>query len=198
MGEKLSCPTLKLRGPQSGMDDEWEKKLPEAYKPMDTYSGKFFSDWDWKKNKKNPYLRYDNLYNEKSNSAIYLYPRSPRMQYGLDLTKKLLYEIDKLCRANNSDFFIFYDASFHADQIVNEGLYTNKVQKVNNRFYIESPRQYKENQKYVNEGFRVFEISMNIKNCTLSDKDMHLNCEADTQLMRSLGDSLISYINRKK
>src|SRR5262245_14955818 len=61
-----------------------ERFRPSPHQPLTHYEGSFVTDWD------NPILLIGNMKNEKSRFAVELYPRSARMQYGLDLTRKLL------------------------------------------------------------------------------------------------------------
>jgi hypothetical protein len=84
-------------------DGDWEKHLPEPYKPIPKYAGDAWQE-SWNNN---PGFQDENLATEKSHLAISLTPTSPRTQYGLDLTKALLAEIKNLVNNNKGDFVIF-------------------------------------------------------------------------------------------
>ncbi|MBI4864814.1 MAG: hypothetical protein HY815_31840, partial [Candidatus Riflebacteria bacterium] len=88
---KIGAVLGRLFHPRKGLDTSWERHLPAPYRPLTRYEGPFVDDWDPSDPKnKMPTLRFENLENEKSHFAVGLYPRSERMQYGLDLTRKLL------------------------------------------------------------------------------------------------------------
>lgn len=162
-------------------DNIWEQYLPDAYEPLTSYSGKFFTDWEVKNNSNNPLLKNENLENEKSHFAMYLTPPSPRMQYGLDLTRALLKEIEQLCKKNNSKFLIFdkrMGGTIESSSI--------KIQKKGEVFYRSDLFQQTKNKNYVNQGFTSFEIKINTEEWRCSPTDGHLNPNAIRELMIKL------------
>jgi hypothetical protein len=105
--------------PQKGFDKRWERHLPNPYEPLTRYEGKYVSDWDPSDpTNTNPYLGDENLKNEKSHFSVELYPRSERMQYGLDLTRKLLGRIRGLAEEHQSSFIIFATLSPDEQQML--------------------------------------------------------------------------------
>jgi hypothetical protein len=179
--------------PQKGLDASWEAYLPPAYKPLLNYSGEVLTDWDpANPENKNMYLKAENLNNEKSHLAIQLFPRSERMQYGLDLSRALLSEIKELAEKNGSSFSIFY-ATKNAEQeasSVTEGSDVI-VRKRGDLFYQTSNNQVTANRTYLNNGFTSFEIHILNENWKVNEiDDSHLNCDANDQVMRILAERL--------
>jgi hypothetical protein len=174
--------------PQKGLDASWEAYLPPAYKPLLNYSGEVLTDWDpANPENKNPYLKDENLNNEKSHLAIQLFPRSERMQYGLDLSRALLSEIKELAEKNGSSFSIFY-AKKIAEQEASSGTEGSDVivRKRGDLFYQTSNNQVTANRTYLNNGFTSFEVDILIENWKGNYLDFHLNCDENDQAMRIL------------
>ncbi len=178
--------------PQRGLDASWEKYLPKPYEPLKDYKGDFLTDWD-PDDKRNiyPMLKFENLENEKSHFSVYLYPRSDRMQYGLDLTKALLNKIKEEASRNKAKLFIFYTSlPGGKSSLMLNNTQDITVHKKDNLYYKTSVAQAKENQKYINEGFDVIEIPI-LPDWRISEKDAHLNCKANDEVMRVLSDYIL-------
>ena len=205
--------TPKSQGP----DENWEAKLPPAYIPLTDYKGVFLNDLDRRYNK-NPLLINENLGNEKSHFSMYLYPRSPRMQYGLDLTKALLWEVKKVCDSNKASFYLFnilrpnepaidsakknrheYGDRIHLgndslllspDKIERDSLNDVVVHKIGKQYYRTSNIQYCRNVLYLNKPFKCFYIPIKTTNYKVSKTDPHLNSRAIEEAMKLLSDSI--------
>jgi len=87
-------------------EQEWEKYLPPVNTPLTEFMGPVKDDWQqiWNHNHES---RFENLGNERTPLAMYLTPRSKRMQYGLDLTSKLLKEVESLVSSRGGKFVTF-------------------------------------------------------------------------------------------
>jgi hypothetical protein len=191
---KIGVLLNRLLRPRS-LDESWERYLPTPYQPLTHYEGSFVTDWDPSDpNNKNPLLGNENLRNEKSHLAIALYPRSERMQYGLDLTRNLFGLIKDLAREHDSSFFIFHTLE-PIDQLrlKNEKVDDVIVHKRDGLFYQTSFRQKMANQNYANKGFTTFAIPILLKAFRVSDIDGHLNCAANDQVMRDLAEKIAKY-----
>jgi hypothetical protein len=70
-------------------DKDWAEFLPSPYTPMTSYDGPIREEWQKRLEASPLYLRYENFDTDKNDRALYFTPRSPRIQYGLDLTRKL-------------------------------------------------------------------------------------------------------------
>lgn len=91
-GFKLLALWLRIFG--RSRDQQWERHLPPAYTAMTTFTGPVKDDWQqiWNSNRE---ARFENVDSERSVLALYLMPRSSRTQYGLDLMRKLIEEIER-------------------------------------------------------------------------------------------------------
>lgn len=182
--------------PQKGLDMIWERYLPKPYEPMAHHEGKYVTDWDSSDpTNKNPYLQSENLKNEKTHFSVDLYPRSERMQYGLDLTRKLLGRISDLAGEHRSSFFIF-DALNPDDQQRRKSREADDVivHRRDGLFYRTSFRQTMANLAYANEGFAFFAIPILLETWKVSDTDRHLNCRANNQVMRDLAAKIAEHL----
>jgi hypothetical protein len=196
---KIGVMLNRLISPGKGLDSSWERFLPPPYQPLTRYEGSFLTDWDPSDpSNKNPLLKSENLKNEKSHFSVHLYPRSERMQYGLDLTRKLLGSIRDTASEQHSGFFIFYALTPAHDQrrFENEGADDVIVQKRDGLFYRTSSRQTMANMEYANEGFTTLAIPISLETWRVSDTDGHLSCEANDQLMRDLAEKIARYVRR--
>jgi hypothetical protein len=197
---------------QRSLDRGWERYLPTPYQPLTHYEGSFVRDWDpYDADNKNLYLKFplsagvainlssENLKNEKSHFSVQLYPRSKRMQYGLDLTRKLLRSINDLASEHDSSFFIFYVLAPEDQQrLKNEEADEVIVHKRDGLFYQTSFRQTMANMAYVNEGFTTFAIPILLETWKISDIDRHLNCAANDQVMRVLASKIAEHLQDSK
>jgi hypothetical protein len=195
---KIGVMLNRLLFPQKGLDRRWERFLPTPYQPLTHYEGSFLTDWDPSDpNNKNPKLQWENLKNEKSHFSVQLYPRSERMQYGLDLTRKLLGRIRDTASEHRSSFFIFY-ALRPDDQrrLNNEEVDDVIIQKRDGLFYRTGFRQTMANMEYANEGFTTFAIPILLETWRVSDTDSHLSCGANDQVMDDLAEKIARYARR--
>jgi hypothetical protein len=177
------------------LDESWERYLPRPYQPLTHYDGSFATDWDPSNpNNKWPYLKDENLKNEKSHFSVQLYPRSARMQYGLDLTRKLFGLINDLAREHDSKFFLFYTVT-PDDQLrlKNDRVDDIIVHKRDGLFYRTRFRQSMANQAYLNNGFTTLAIPILLRDWRVSATNGHLNCAANEQVMRDLAAKIAKH-----
>jgi len=165
-------------------DRRWERHLPTAYAPLDQYTGTVRSEWQerWETNLGR--MRDENLATEKSHLAVMLTPRSPRMQYGLDLTRALLQRIRELVTANGAAFIVI-QADDHTIAADKDGVYV-----LNGKYYRVSQRQYTSNWDYVNAGFDARVIPVTVPDWRVGPEDGHLNMPATDQVMSDLAEWL--------
>jgi len=181
--------------PQRGFDKWWERRhLPRPYEPLARYEGQYVSDWD------NPSLADENLKNEKSHLSVDLYPRSERMQYGLDLTKKLLSRTRELADEYKSTFIIFATLKPNEQKMLKDtGTDDVIVHKRNDVFYRTSFRQTMANLDYANAGFTFFTVPILLDKWQASDTDTHhLSCMANEQVMRDLAAKVAAHLPLEK
>lgn len=99
--EKLKLLSLLKTALGYNRDNAWETYLPAAYSPTLTYPGEANQLWQ-DENFREPVER------EKSHISPLLTPRSPRMQYGIDLTRNLLQKIEELVKMHKGIFLVVY------------------------------------------------------------------------------------------
>jgi len=134
-------------------------------------------------------MRQENLASEKSHLAILLTPRSPRMLYGLDLTARLLQEMDRLTRSYGGRFLAFRrDLPGH--WTINRSPSGEMVFPLNGKFYRTSNGQYSENIDYMNARVDSLLVPVTVEDWKAGDLDPHLNEAAVDQLMRDLAHRL--------
>ncbi len=189
--------------PQRGFDKRWERHLPNPYEPLTRYEGKYVSDWDPSNPTNiNPILGDENLQNEKSHFSVELYPRSERMQYGLDLTRKLLSRIRNLAERHQSSFVIFAYLTPDEQQMLKSNEAKDViVHKRDGVYYRTSFSLTMANMAYVNEGFTFFAIPILLDTWKVSNTDAHLahlNCMANDQVMRDLAEKIVEHLGIAK
>ena len=87
----------------SGLDEEHESILPNAYKPSYGYKGKYSNLLDDEYGG-NP---NENYQTEKNHYATRFFPISYRTKYSVKLTNLLLKKIESVCEENNANFLLF-------------------------------------------------------------------------------------------
>ncbi|MBX3302798.1 MAG: hypothetical protein KF693_11345 [Nitrospira sp.] len=178
----------------SNRDGLWEKYLPSPYKPLSTYEGAICYDWQERWDENLGLMQNENLDTEKSHLAISLTPISPRMQYGLDLTRALLHTIEHLVKKNKGDFIIFNTQSSQSDEVEKNCLEDEVVHKLNGKYYKTSRKQFLDSLSYINAGFSSFTIPITISNWRVGPEDGHLNEFANDQVMKDLSTQIVSLI----
>lgn len=161
-------------------DGEWEQRLPPAYQPMFEYKGEFSLKWQklWDQDSEKEGMRRENLVTEKSHLAMMLTPRSPRMQYGLDLANALINKMAELVRANNAEFVIFQPT-----QVLPS---TDIVYLLNGRYYRCTEQQYRENIRDMIRGHKFLPVPLKVPGWVVGEENEHLSAAASDQEMHDL------------
>ncbi len=176
----------RLKSSTNGLDEAWTKNLPESY--IDFKSSNEFKEEDYliDLNLKDDDYKNENLFTEKSHLAIGLIPRSPRMEYGIKLTNKLITEMENLSLENKSKFIIL---DFYTSEDV-QNLDTIIYVK-NSEMYLYSNSMVLENKMMVNEKFNQFKFEITWPDYKVSDSDPHLNVETYSKALDSLASFII-------
>jgi hypothetical protein len=188
IGETLAYPTFKLLSlfpnfiPSiSQRDTMWEEKLPAAYRPLSEYQGPV----NYELQKRWDRTRHENLGIEKSHFAIRLTPRSDRMKYGLELTRRLLQEIERLALANNGRLIVF-TVSTPGEKIgSNEEVYV-----LNGKYYRTSEAQFSKNMADLQAGLEALDVHVSLEKWRVGPEDSHLNEHATDEAMMNLSKLL--------
>ena len=170
-------------------DERWEQYLPSPYAPMITYTGVVNESWQKRWDGGTGLMRQENLETEKTHFAINLNPFSPRMKYGLELTRRLLEEIQSLVTRHGGSFLVF--------NVVPAGdKASEEVHMLNKKYYRTSTLQRDENIASMNKGLPWMTIPITVVSWRVSPTDSHLNVSANDQVMRDLATQAIQRYRR--
>jgi hypothetical protein len=192
MEEALPAPSLKLLAlwqqafASPERDAQWEQYLPPAYLPMEHYDGPVHHEWQelWDDNPTR--MRDENLQNEKSHLAISLTPRSKRMEYGIELTRRLLQNIKALVTSHNGTFLIVRTTKAGQEPASNK----ENVQLLNGKYYRSSKKQAEATIHDINRGFHAIAIPIVGEHPHVGPADIHLNEHAVDHVMKELAHVL--------
>lgn len=168
-------------------EKEWARNLlPAPYAPLTKYDGPASDDWQKRMDMLPGYLRYENFDTDKNDRALYLTPRSPRVQYGLDLTRELLDEMRRLAASQGAQLTIFTAGPKPDVTKVETAGSDEVVQALNGKYYKTSETLYNENLRYVTQGFTYYLIPVLVEPSVVGPEDVHLNEHATDQVMKDL------------
>ena len=167
-------------------DGEWERRLPPPYVPMREYRGPVKMTWQsfWDHGIGN--IRGDNMDTEKSHQAIHLTPRSPRTQYGIDLTHRLLEEMSREATAHGGSFVTFWVNGRNPEVDVEDT--EEAVFVLNGKYYRVSGRQKFATMDDVNAGLEHYVQQAPKEEPRFSPTDGHLNEHAVDEVMHDLAE----------
>lgn len=179
----------RVLGHQNRLDAQWAAKyLPEPYQPMTSHDGEVHMAWQESWDKGEIGFRVDNLDEDKNHFNLFLIPRSPRVDYGIRLSKRLLQEIDSLSNSNNASLTTLqatrFDEAFHGSPG------EERIYQLNGKFYRVSVDQATKSMKEINQGFDSILIPVREKHWRMGPEDGHLNQHAVDRLMRELAETL--------
>jgi hypothetical protein len=166
-------------------DRDWERYLPPPYEPLRGYRGPVNHTWETMAREQTGSIPLDNMATEKSHEAIFLTPRSPRSQYGIDLTHTLLAEMATVARTHGSGFVTFW-----VDIPTMETPEPEAVYALDGLLYRVSNRQRLANMADVNRGFDNIILPLRSRDWRVSPIDLHLNDHAVDDVMRDLAMAL--------
>lgn len=168
-------------------EKEWARNiLPAPYAPLTSYDGPVTDDWQKRMEMLPGYLQYENFDTDKNDRALYLTPRSPRIQYGLDLTRTLVEEMRRLAASRGAQFAVFTaGAKPDAGEAETPGS-DEVVHVLNGKYYKTSETQYNQNLNYITRGLTYYFIPVLVEPAVVGPEDVHLNEHANDQVMRDL------------
>jgi len=181
------------RFPICDLDGEWEKHLPSPYVPLTDNTGHYNLDWQKRWDQNLGTMRAENLTTEKSHTAVFLTPLSPRMMYGLTLAMKLIGSIASLVARHRGQFFIFGQET--SNTMPHDGGET--VHLLNGKYYRTSQRQYHQNLQSIDHGSTQMTIPVTVKDWRVAPEDSHLNLVDCDQVMRDLAAALSKHLTRR-
>jgi hypothetical protein len=114
------------------------------------------------------------------------------MQYGLDLSRRLLQEIQNEVTARGGDFVIFRTRS-NSDS--KEEIYRHEqIYVLRGKYYKVSLAQEEASVVYMNQGFKEYVVPITLEDHYVGPADYHLNEHATDQVMKDLANSLADLI----
>ena len=172
----------------SRRDASWEERLPPAYVPVAGYQGPVNR---WMMNKlEQDLLLFENLATEKSHFSLELVPRSPRTEYGIQLTRLLLRRIEAVATSHGSRFAIFTEREDdHAQWPSEEGVYVFR-----GHHYRLSPQQFTSSVLDMMKGFEFIDLPTPIEDAYFGPADPHLNEHAVDAFMESLAKEITPHL----
>jgi hypothetical protein len=178
-------------------EKEWARAiLPPPYSPLTKYDGPVTDDWQKRMDMLPDYLRYENFDSDKNDRMVELTPRSPRVQYGLSLTRGLLQEIQRLAASHGAQFTIFRvgnpapteDRAAEPDEVVHV---------LNGKYYKTSKAQFNENMNHLTQGFINYSIPVTVEPAIVGPEDVHLNEHATDQVIKDLAAKIQNLVPAK-
>jgi len=173
-------------------EKEWAQFLLAPYLPMNEKNGPTRDDWQMRLDSR-PDVPWENFNTDKHDKILYLTPRSPRTQYGLDLTRKLLQEVKKLVMSQDGRFAMFWVRPGNSEK--NEETEPGEVvHALNGKYYKSSDTQLNENMDYISHGFNRFVIPLTVTPWRVAPDDEHLNEHATDQIIKDLATEVVNAI----
>ena len=171
----------------------WERRLPTPYQPLDRYDGPVRLEWQQRWDTNLGRMRDEELATEKSHMAVLLTPRSPRMQYGLDLTRALMLRIKAAVERQGGTLVVM-----QALPPPNPGEPDEAVYVLEGKYFRTSTAQERNNWEYVNSGFPTELVPVTVPDWRISRDDAHLNKDATAQVMTDLAGRLRVHLDRSR
>jgi hypothetical protein len=112
------------------------------------------------------------------------------MQYGLDLTRQLLQEIERLIHSHGGQFTIFATKAPPSEESGHDG----GLHSLRGKCYRPAEAQYYDNIDYVNKGFEFSYIPVTTGQWAVGPDNTHLNEHATDQVMKDLAERIESPI----
>ena len=169
-------------------DRQWERYLPPPYVPIHDYVGPVKTTWQSLKEQKLGNISWDDMATEKSHQTIYLTPRSPRTDYSVDLTHRLLEEMSKETQAHGGSFMTFWVNT--PDSEVDIGENEEAVFVLDGRYYRVSDRQRRATIAETNAGLESYMLRAPTGDWRASPTDGHLNEHAVDEVMNELAETV--------
>lgn len=184
--------TLLARAFPSDRDGAWAARhLPEPYAPLVGYAGSLDHSWQAQWDRDAPIGQGEDLIREKSHYSIRLTPPSPRLRYGLELTRLLLREIERECEGHGARFALFrVPWPEYEDE-------PETVHELNGRHYKTSGAQMRANIADLTLGFTVHEVIATVPSPRVGPGDVHLNQHGVDQVMADLAARLAPGMTKK-
>jgi hypothetical protein len=111
------------------------------------------------------------------------------MSYGLELTWRLLREIEALVTLHGSQFMIFRTEPV-APLELHDGAWREVVHVLNGKYYRTSGEQFRANVEYMTRGLVSFVVPVTLEDAGVGPEDGHLNEHAVDEVMHELASMI--------
>jgi hypothetical protein len=182
------------RAPNYPTDEEWERRLPPAYRP--TIPGAHsrplaavLAERRGIRVDELPYFDQENFETEKTHFSMYLVPRSPRLEYAAALTRALLLRTRSVCEAHGAKLLILRAEEW---ETLPE---SPTLFEVNGRGYTLSSASARQLIDGVLDGLATLHVEWP-RDAVVSKTDSHLNAEGNRYVMQSLARQLAPLLAR--
>ncbi len=166
--------------PLKGIDANYAAKyLPEPVKGQ-TEAPEDFFDWNLPAT--------ENFANEKTHSILDFENVSPRTKYGIDLTKALIKNTQKIAESNKATYILFDRESAPNARKDSDSYFVFE----NNAYYKISKQTAQNHINDIMRDFPSFQLPLSVEDYRVSAEDGHLNLEGNKQVLQSLCDSLFT------
>jgi hypothetical protein len=155
---------------------------------MHDYNGPVRQTWQSLWDRRLGNISSDDMASEKSHQMIWLTPRSPRTQYSVDLTHRLLEEMSAEARTHGSSFatFLVNRQNVEVDIAKDE----EAVFVLNGNYYRVSDRQKQATIADITRGFTSYFLPEPSGESRVGPADAHLNEHAVDETMRHLAQAV--------
>ncbi|MBI1371865.1 MAG: hypothetical protein GC159_03775 [Phycisphaera sp.] len=173
-------------------DRAWaEKYLPAPYQPIEDDGPKTLF-WQQMRDRGFGYMPFENFDNDKSSFAIGMIPTSPRVAYGVELTHRLIQEIQRTAKSHDSRYAAF-EVRTKTSWLAGQPLHMEPVvYEVDGKKYRFSFAQQFANTEKMNTGLPFLKVPCDVDDWRIALEDTHLNGPALINTMEHLADQLIA------
>lgn len=149
-----------------------------AYQPLEGYDGPVDNTW---REMINPMQAlFENFDTEKTHFSVWLRPPSPRMQYGVKLTRALIGEIQALVETKDGRLLVFETNP----PLRSDG--KEHVFRFGGKLYRASESQIATTVEELKPGIDWLSIPITVDDWKVSEQDTHLSSAANDEAMRRL------------
>lgn len=169
------------------LDDFWGKSvLPDPYRPLSDRSLPQRDDWQVSFTSR--VESGDNFENDKNHLSLFLVPRSPRVDYGIQLTRALITEIEAESNSHGASLVLFRTSDTKKLSQLAE---PDRYFWTDDGVYHFSREQYDKSVAEITDGFVSLSVPVTFEPAAVGPTDSHLNEHATAQVMKDLGNLLV-------
>jgi hypothetical protein len=163
-------------------NEQWEETLPtdvEINSFVKRYNISGSDHW---------FHDYENLENGKNSFSLWIRKRSPRLNYGICLTNRLLHRIYNLCKSMDTQFMIFWVEPKQGFNEFPSRKFKDPFEyfEVKNKNYCFSNKSKNKYMTEITKGLPSVSFKIEMKEWWRDETDSHLNGKANEEIMKKL------------